>query len=225
MKNLEKKIGYKFKNKKLLQEALTHKSYSRKHNNENLEFLGDAVLDLSLSCLLMERFPKWEEGQLSQARSQLVNEKKLANFAFEMFSLNQYIFMGEEELNQGVHNQSRLLACALEALVGAIFLDTGYKKADKFVRGIFEDYLKDKNWDYFYNKDYKTRLQERMHRQFRSAPRYVLKKEQGPDHQKRFHVALYRDDELISEAVGRTKKEAEQNAAQKAFEEWRKADS
>jgi len=226
LKQFEKLLGYSFKKKDLLFRALTHKSYSNerdmayKDHNERYEYLGDAVLELSISHILFEDFPKQPEGELSKIRAAVVNERQLAEIA-RSINLGNYMNMGKGEEMTGGRNKPSLLSDAYEAVLGAIFLDKGFDKAKKVVSKHFKKILKSAGTKDFY-KDFKTRLQEVSQSEFKTVPKYKLVRESGPDHRKTFEVNLFIGKELFGVGNGNSKKNAEQNAAKAALEKIEK---
>ncbi len=226
LKQLEKLLGYRFRHKELLKNALTHKSYANERrlasidHNERLEFLGDAVLELVVSDLLMENFPDAPEGELSKIRASLVNEKTLAGVAKD-HELGRFLFLGKgEEMGQGRAKPS-LLADALEAVLGAIYRDRGFKKAYKVIRAIALELFDQVGTEGFY-RDFKTLLQERAQILFKTVPKYKLVQELGPDHDKTFEVSLMIRGEVYGTGLGKSKKGAEQSAARQALLELEK---
>ncbi|MBT3180951.1 MAG: ribonuclease III [Deltaproteobacteria bacterium] len=221
LKEFEKQIGYKFKRRAHLKRALMHKSYANEHrlpptdHNERYEYLGDAVLELSVSHLLMERFPDHPEGELSKLRAAIVNEGQLAEIA-ESINLGDYLYLGKGEDNTGGREKPSLLSDAFEAVLGAVYLDRGFNKVFKVVSFLYEPIM-ERAGGVGFVKDYKTRLQEVSQSRFRTVPRYRLAKTTGPDHCKTFEVNLYINDELWGVGRGGNKKSAEQNAAQEAL--------
>jgi len=222
LKLLEKKLGYRFKDKDLLRNAITHKSFANEKkydpsmHNERLEFLGDAVLELVVSDLLMENYPDAPEGELSKLRASIVNEKTLANVA-EDHDLGDFLYLGKgEEMGAGREKPS-LLSDAMEAVLGAIYLDRGFKKAYRVIRSIALELFGKVGKEGFY-KDYKTLLQERSQTLFKTVPKYKLVNELGPDHDKTFEVNLIIRGEIKGIGKGKSKKSAEQNAAKEALE-------
>lgn len=217
-------IGYAFRQPRLLDEALTHKSHvneikdkGRKHN-ERLEFLGDAVLALVVSEHLAASFPSSTEGQLSKLKARLVSEAALAKAARRL-NLGSLLRLGRgEELTQGREKNS-LLADALEAMIAAIYLDGGLDPARAFILRAFARTLEDPHalHDEAVSQDYKTQLQEWCQKRFETLPQYVTVRESGPDHQKMFEVQLRIQGDILGVGVGRTKKEAEQMAAKHAL--------
>ena len=217
---LELELGYDFKNRDLMRIALRHSSFvneqpdSALEDNERLEFLGDAVVNLVAGQILMERHPGLPEGRLSRMRASLVNESSLAEIARNL-KLGDHLQLGRgEELTQGREKDS-ILSDAYEALVAAIYLDGGFETAFRMVKtqmAPWIDALKGPGVDF----DFKTRLQERIQSRHKVTPVYTLIAESGPDHDKRFTIQMEIPD-LVTTGVGRSKKAAEQDAARKAF--------
>ncbi len=216
LKPLEERLGYRFKERQKLVEALTHKSYKKPYNNERLEFLGDAVLDLIVGEYLFNRFPKAKEGELSKMRASLVNEagfKKLA----DALDLGSYIYISAAEENNKGRQKPSLLSNAFEALMGAIYLESGLEEVRRITIGLIEAcYPKIDLGSLF--KDYKTTLQELTQARFGVTPDYVLKDATGPDHNKEFEVEVFVNERLLASAKGKSKKAAQQEAAHKALE-------
>lgn len=220
MKDLEKTIGYVFKNRALLLEALTHKSYKNSCNNERLEFLGDAVLDLLVGEFLFHKFPESAEGNLSKMRSSIVNEKGFMRLAQEI-DLGQYLLISpSEEHNQG-RTKPSILSNAFEALMGAVYLENGIE----CVRAII-DKLLNKVYPYMdFNSlfmDFKTALQELTQARLFQIPDYVLVGENGPDHHKEFEMTLLIQGKEYARAVGKSKKDAQQKCAKIAYKKLKK---
>ncbi len=218
LKELQKTISYDFKDEGSLTQALTHKSYANEKkglikDNERLEFLGDAVLDLSISHLIMEKFPDLPEGEMSKLRASVVNENSLAALAEEI-GLHQYLLLGHGEELSGGRKKPSILADALEAIIAAIYLDGGFDAAFKTVSRHFIDLLS--KTDLYV--DYKTRLQELTQDRLKCMPVYSLKGAFGPDHARVFEVELEIDGKLYGTGKGKTKKEAEQKAAKEALD-------
>ncbi len=221
-KNLEKKINYTFKDKKVFYEALTHKSFcileSRtKPHNERLEFLGDAVLGSVLAELLMEMFPQDDEGMLSKKRASLVNQSVLAVKARDL-ALYDYLILGPGEKEQESHLKPRVLASAFEALLGAMYLDAGFSYIQGWIKSQFIEDIRVIKPDLEYEKDYKTRLQEIAQKDKLGTPIYKLVSTEGPSHNPEFLVAISLgggEGEVEKfKATGKSKKAAEQMAAQ-----------
>ncbi len=220
--DFEKVIGYEFKNKKLLKEALTHSSYIREHqeekvcSNERLEFLGDAYLDAIAGEELFKRLPDADEGRLTKLRAAVVCEKTLAVVGGD-FKIGEYMDMGNGESRNGGRYRSSILADAIEALIGAIYLDGGYEKAHQFVLTISEAALQEAMAGRLL-KDYKSALQEKIQASGNHRIEYRVDREEGPDHDKYFYVSVYLDGKVQGHGEGKTKKEAEQSAAKEALE-------
>lgn len=213
---LERNLGYSFKNKDLLKEALTHKSIKKNFSNERLEFLGDAVMDLIIGEYLFMNFKAAEEGDLSKLRAALVNEKSFANYAKKL-EIGEYLFLSISEENNKGRQKNSLLSDAFEAIVGAIYLESGFDNCKKIVIKIIEELNPNISLEML-KKDYKTNLQEITQAIYGVTPTYKLLNQKGPDHQKIFEMALYLNDKLISSGVGKNKKEAEQVAAKIAID-------
>lgn len=218
MEKLMEAIGYKFKDENCLLTALTHSSYANEHrntyNNERLEFLGDAVLSIVVSQYLFSNFKSKKEGDLTKLRASLVCEETLAVFARQI-ELGSYIRFGKGEKNSGGGDRPSILADAFEALIAAIFLDGGMEEARRFVLSFITEEL---NNTHSANKaDYKTALQEIVQQSDEEKLEYVLVAESGPDHNKRFTTEVYINSNKVGRGSGRSKKEAEQNAAREAL--------
>ncbi len=222
IKTLEKMIGYSFRKLTLIRRALTHKSYANERklppnqDNERLEFLGDAVLELAVSQLLMDRYPQYSEGDLSKLRAAIVNERQLADLA-RHFGLGEQLYLGRGEEQTSGREKSSLLADAYEAILGGIYLDRGFEKAAQVIRRHYSALLDSTPPEEIY-QDYKTELQEKSQSLFHAIPRYRLAAEKGPDHDKIFEVEIFIRNELMGRGSGRNKKEAEQLAAREALE-------
>ena len=219
--NLERSISYQFKNPDLLAEALRHSSFVNEQihiglrDNERFEFLGDAVLNLVVGNLLMERYPDLCEGDLSRMRANLVNELTLASIA-RTAALGNFIKLGRGEIQTQGCDKNSILADAFEALIAAIYLDGGFDAAFAFIASHFATRLSS-IMQPSSNHDYKSRLQERAQLTHKVTPHYKIFNESGPDHDKVFTVRLTLH-ELIAEGRGKSKKSAEQDAARQALE-------
>ncbi len=217
---LEKILNVHFKNKNLLLEALTHRSYLNEHpelslgHNERLEFLGDAVLELLVSEHLYKNFKK-PEGEMTNLRAALVNAKSLANIAKNLY-IEDYLFLSKGEKKDSKRARESLLANTLEAIIGAIYLDQGIEVAREFIEKNILSHLPVilKKQDI---KDAKSRFQEVTQEKFKITPEYKVLREWGPDHQKQFQVGVYLNKKLIAEGQGFSIKEAEEEAAKKAL--------
>lgn len=211
---LEQKIGYTFKNRDLLKHAMMHSSYTnerhydRTRNNERLEFLGDAVLELSTSEFLYQNYPEKPEGELTKLRASLVCEATLA-FCSREIELGEYLLLGKGEELTGGRKRPSIVSDAMEALIGAIYLDSGFASAKEFiVRFILNDI---EHKQLFF--DSKTILQEMIQGQYADTLSYELLKEEGPDHNKSYEVRAMLGKIVLGKGIGRTKKAAEQEAA------------
>lgn len=219
MANLRDRLS--LRSEEWLRVALTHSSYSNEHpeekvgHNERLEFLGDSVLSLCVSHLLMERAPNATEGRLSQLRSALVDEPSLAEAARRL-GVGDALRLGRGEEQSGGRQKPSLLADAYEAVIAAIYLTEGFSRALAFVSEQLQDALELLLRE-GRRKDHKTQLQELLQRRFGEPPVYSVIDAQGPDHAKTFYVALAVQGEILSQGEGRSKKEAEQRAAEAAL--------
>ena len=215
---LQEVIGYQFREEGLMRQALTHSSFANeKHmkklsDNERLEFLGDAVLEVVSSEFLFQSYPKLPEGDLTKLRASLVCEPTLAICAREI-GLGKYLFLGKGEDQTGGRERKSILSDALEALIGAIYLDGGFEPAKAFVQRFILTDIEHKKLFH----DSKTILQEVVQGQYKEPLQYVLLAENGPDHDKSFRVAAQIGERRISEGSGHTKKAAEQEAAYQAL--------
>jgi len=211
---LEHTLGYEFKNKKLIIEALTHKSYKQPYDNERLEFLGDAVMDLVVGEYLYKLFPKADEGKLSKIRASLVNESGFYKLALYI-KLGDYILLSNAEENNGGREKSSLLSNAFEAVIGALYLEAGLLTVEKIAIKIIEKNHKDISLDSLF-RDFKTTLQELTQARFGLTPEYKVIASRGPDHKKEFEVAVVIDGKEYARAIGKSKKIAQQEAAKEA---------
>ncbi len=217
----EKKIGITFKNKDILRQAFTHRSYLNEHrdsefvHNERLEFLGDAVLELIVTEHLYHKYPDHTEGELTSFRSALVNAITLSDAASKI-GINDYLLLSKGESKDTGRARQIILANTIEALIGAIFLDQGYDTAKYFIsRNIFnliEKIVEEKTW-----LDAKSKFQEQAQDYESVTPLYKTLKEEGPDHDKQFTVGVYLGKSKIAEGSGKSKQEAEQSAAANAL--------
>lgn len=204
--------GYQFKRSELLEQALTHRSYSRSVNNERLEFLGDSILDLIISNHIYRRFEAASEGRLSRIRASLVKQETLAGVA-RGIDLGDHILLGGGELKSGGFRRASILSDALEALIAAIYLDSDYAQAEKAVLCLFHDLLQDIDVDRSL-KDAKTKLQEYLQGRQMPLPSYEVQQTSGKSHDQVFTVRCELTDlELKSEGRGSSRKKAEQQAA------------
>lgn len=218
LEHLQRTLPYCFRNSLLLDTALTHRSYVNENpaadrDNERLEFLGDAVIELCISDLLMHHFPHHREGPLSQLRAGIVNEQLLADMA-KSFRLGDYLLLGRGEEASGGRGKPSLLANAFEAVMAAVYLDGGFEAAAALVIRLFTPIVQKGQRTY---RDYKTILQQMSQHAFGETPHYTLIREYGPDHDKTFEVRLSITDRIQTAGTGKNKKEAEQRAAEQAL--------
>jgi ribonuclease-3 len=209
--------GYQFRQQALLLQALTHRSYSRSSNNERLEFLGDSVLNLVISNSIYRRFADADEGELSRIRASLVQESTLAEVAREI-NLGDFINLGGGELKSGGYRRASILSDALEAVIGAIYLDSDYRQTEKAVLRLFQSQL-DGVTGGDSLKDPKTRLQEHLQSRQQALPVYEVENTTGKSHSQLFTVSCSIDDpEMQTRGSGTSRKKAEQQAAQKMLQ-------
>ncbi len=219
--NLENKLNYRFKNLELLKESLTHPSFHNKDekdkliNNQRLEFLGDSVLELIVSEYIYKKLSSFSEGELTKIKSIIVSKPTLAKWA-NLISLGQFIVLGKGEDLTGGRNKLSILSDCFEALLGAIYLDGGFKKTKKIILSLIK-YEIDLITRHNYIEDYKTLLQEISQKKMKCLPEYILIKEKGPDHKKVFCIEVKLKEISYGTGFGESKKEAEQNAAHNAL--------
>lgn len=220
MNELEKKINYKFKDKKYLNVALTHSSFANEKkdhtkSNERLEFLGDSVLSIVVSDYIFKKLPNLPEGELTKLRASLVCEKSLCEFAKEL-GLGDYLKLSKGEAKSGGASRASILSDAFEAVIASIYLDGGLEEAKKFILKYVIPAIENPKPVVF--RDYKTDLQEIIQKNPEDVLEYVLVNESGPDHKKHFVVEVRLDNNVIGKGGGKSKKEAEQRAAREALE-------
>ena len=219
---LEKKLGLKFKDKDILRQAFTHRSYLNENpdlkleHNERLEFLGDAVIELIVTEHLYKDHPEKKEGDLTNWRAALVNAKMMTSVAEEL-GFNDYLLLSRGESKELGKARAYILANTFEALLGALYLDSGYEPCDEFIKKYLLKKLSNIIREGSY-KDAKSKFQEEAQDKISITPSYNVIKEEGPDHEKNFTVGVYLDKELIAEGEGLSKQEAEESAAKKALE-------
>lgn len=217
---LEGYLAHSFRNPDLLRQALTHRSYAyeRKEpgsDNERLEFLGDAVLDLAVTHLLLEKYPGASEGELSSLRSQMVSEPFLANLALRI-GMGAFLRLGKGEEASGGREKASLLADAYEALIGALYTELGFEGTFHLLRRLWEG-----EWERVSSaelQDFKSIFQEKIQAKLRIHPRYEVLSEQGPPHQRTFDIGVFVGPKLVAQGTGRSKREAEQRAARVALQ-------
>jgi ribonuclease-3 len=224
---LETKIGYKFKKKSLIKEALTHKSFAKEKSenseffNERLEFLGDAVLELVICGYLFSAYPRYTEAEFSKIKSYAVQESTLADIALRL-GIGSYLYLGKGEEASGGRKKPSLLANAFEAILAAIYLDSGFKKAKDFTLRNLEGKIKAliRRSLLF---DFKTRFQEVVQKKFGLLPKYRVHKEEGPEHMKIFEVKVFVKNDFYGDGRGKSKKEAAQKAAKAGLRKLKEA--
>jgi ribonuclease III len=217
--SLDAALGIRFRDEELRETALTHRSYAFEHGvdetNERLEFLGDSVLGLVVTDMAFASFPDMPEGELAKLRAAIVNAQALADVARSL-GLGALVRLGKGEEQSGGRDKASILADALEAVFGAVYLDLGLRETRELIERLFrplmDAYVRGEG-----DRDYKTILQELASREMRTMPEYRLE-ERGPDHQKEFTATVYLGGEALGAGVGKSKKEAEQRAAREAFD-------
>ena len=212
---LQKNIGYTFNDESIRARAFIHSSADMGESYERLEFLGDAVLELTISELIFLRRPDFSEGELTKSRAALVNERALVKVADDL-ELGEFIVLGRGEQNSGGAQKPSILADIVEALIGAVYIDGGFDSAKALVIRMLEDSV-EKVLSGGGVIDYKTRLQEHFHKKGVNNLNYEVYKEQGPPHNKEFYVKLIVGTDVLSQGKGRSKNSAEQRAAKEAF--------
>lgn len=217
MHKLEKLISYQFKDPSLLTLALTHRSFKKDSNNERLEFLGDAVLDLLIGEYLYLQFPEKNEGDLSKMRAALVNEQSFMRFA-KAIQLEEFIIISQNEESNKGREKSSILSSAFEALIGAIYLESGLEFAQRLTYDILQRIYPKLDSSVLF-LDYKTALQEETQALFNEIPQYHLIQEIGPDHRKQFEMAIIINGVEMARCFGSSKKIAQQNCAKVAYKE------
>lgn len=219
LSSLENNIGYVFENKSILKQALTHSSYANENRNsgpfnERLEFLGDAVLSLISADFLYRRFPSMPEGDLTKLRSGLVCTASLSEYARQI-SLGDFLLLGKGEDANGGRERNSNLENAFEAVIAAVYLDGGIECARKFVLRFLDVSVETRHINF---KDYKTKLQEIVQESHEETLNYVVTSVSGPDHDKRYEIEVHLNSNVIGKGTGRSKKQAEQEAAKQALE-------
>lgn len=217
---LQSTLCYQFDDLTLLEEALRHSSYVNEHSdtdlrdNERLEFLGDAVLNLAIGDLLMRSYPQLREGDLSRIRANLVNETQLADVARSL-ELGRHLMLGKGEIQSNGHNKNSILANTMEAVIAAIYLDKGFEEVFKIISQHFNELVQAAP-KLTTGQDYKSRLQETVQSSIKAIPTYRVIQESGPDHDKTFRVSMTAG-HIQAEGIGKSKKMAEQDAARKGL--------
>jgi ribonuclease-3 len=221
LNSFEKKIGITFQSKDLLKQAFLHRSYLNENrnltlpHNERLEFLGDAVLELVVTDYLYKKFPQNPEGDLTAYRSALVNSVTLSKVAMDL-GVNDHLLLSKGESKDVGRARQYILANTLEAIIGALYLDRGYEAAehfiDRFILTLTEGMIEKGSWI-----DAKSRFQEKSQEKLSITPSYSTLKQEGPDHDKHFTVGVFLEEELVAEGAGKSKQDAEQDAARKGL--------
>lgn len=217
----ELNLSYRFRKEQLLRNALTHSSYSNENrmeyrvNNERLEFLGDAIFDAVISDALYHQDRIREEGELTKIRAAIVCESSLVEQALRL-GIGEHLILGKGEEGTGGRKRSSILADAMEALMGAVYLDGGFEQARNFILELFQDTIQ-KAAEGLLHSDYKTEVQELLQSRGETEIQYLIEKEEGPDHDKLFYTILQAGGMEIGRGAGRSKKESEQRAAQDAL--------
>ncbi len=220
LRELEEKLGYRFKNRELLLQALTHPSYRGDGHDvqdyERLEFLGDAVLELIVTAYLFRTFPDRDEGELTRYRALLVNREILSRDAAKL-GLGEFLLLGHGESKSGGRSRKSILSNSLEALMGAIFVDGGYEEAEKVAEKIILNDVEEKLNEFRDEKNYKSLLQEYVQKKFHTIPVYVVTREDGPPHDRTFEVDVKIKDSIMGTGKGKSIREAQISAAQEAL--------
>lgn len=219
IEELEKSIGYTFKDKELLKNALTHTSYAhenKKQSNEKLEFLGDSILEFISSKYIYETYPKLQEGEMTKVRATVVCEKSLYKIA-KMHNFSDFLYLGRSEQKTGGNKRPAILADSVEAVIAAMYLDGGINEANKFIVDNLKDEIEEAT-KHVGDKDYKTVLQEKLQEKGEVKIEYEILKEVGPDHDKTFEAEVKCDGKVLAIGTGKSKKEAHMEAARKALE-------
>ena len=219
MEKLEENIGYTFKNKELLKKALTHTSYAYEHNlesNEKLEFLGDSILEFISSSYLYNNYLNLKEGEMTKVRATVVCEKSLYKVA-QMHNFSDFLYLGKSEIKSGGNKRPAILADSVEAVIAAIFIDGGLEPAKKFIIENLKNEIEVAT-KHVGEKDYKTVLQEELQKNGDVKIEYTIIKESGPDHNKSFEAEVALNGKILATGKGKSKKEAEMQAAKKALE-------
>lgn len=219
IERLEKNIGYSFKDKNLLKNALTHTSYANEHNiesNEKLEFLGDSILEFISSDYMYNKYKNLKEGEMTKVRASVVCEKSLHKVAL-LHNFSDFLFLGKSEMVTGGNKRPAILADSVEAVIAAIYIDGGLEPAKKFIIDNLKNSIEiaTKNVG---KKDYKTVLQEELQKNGEVKIEYKIINESGPDHDKTFEAEVCLNGKVLATGKGKSKKEAEMHAAKKALE-------
>jgi len=223
LEEFEKEIEYKFKNIELLKTAFTHTSYAHENkvqSNEKLEFLGDAILEFVVSNYLYKNYNKLKEGEMTKVRATVVCEKSLYKIASK-YHFDKLLYLGKSEKLSGGSQKPAILADSVEAVIAAIFTDSGLEQAEKFIISNLQDEIDEASKNVG-QKDYKTVLQEELQKHGSVKIEYSIIKEEGPDHDKTFVAEVKCNEKYLATGIGNTKKQAEMEAARQALEEKKK---
>ena len=216
---LEKEIGYKFKNISLLKKALTHTSYAYEHgveSNEKLEFLGDSILEFLSSKYIYNNYPKLKEGEMTKVRATVVCEKSLYQVA-KLHNFSDFLYLGKSEIKTGERQRTAILADSVEAVIAAMYKDGGIEPVEKFIVENLKEPIEEAT-KHVGDKDYKTVLQEKLQVNGDVNIKYTITNEKGPDHDKTFETQVECDGKFLAKGEGKSKKEAQMQAAKKALE-------
>ena len=219
METIEKSIGYTFKNKEILEKALTHTSYAYENkidSNEKLEFLGDSILEFISSKYLYKNYPMLKEGEMTKVRATVVCEKSLYKVA-KLHNFSDFLHLGKSERKTGGKNRPAILADSVEAVIAAIYLDGGIEFAEKFIIENLKEEI-DVATKHVGDRDYKTVLQEKLQENGEVKIEYEITNEKGPDHNKSFEAQVSCNGNVLANGSGKSKKEAQMEAARKALE-------
>lgn len=222
MEKIEQKLGYEFQNKELLKKALTHTSYAYEKNiesNEKLEYLGDSILEFITSKYLYFNYPKLTEGEMTKVRASVVCEKSLYKIA-KLHNFSDFLYLGKSEQLSGGKNRPAILADSVEAVIAAIYIDGGIEPAEKFIIENLKQEIEQAS-KHVGIKDHKTVLQEKLQIHGDVKIEYEIIQETGPDHDKSFEAQVKCNGKILAEGKGKSKKEAEMQAAKKALEEFK----
>jgi len=220
--HIHHRLGYTFQNNRLLELALTHKSYANElcldneYGNERLEFMGDAVLGTVISHIIMEKHPDYSEGELSKMRASVVNKRTLADI-LKQLNISRYIFLGKGEEECSGRQKASILANVYEAVIAAVYFDGGYESAFKMIQEHFKNVLAAAEKEGALRHDYKSQLQEYCQKYLNTLPKYIIENEAGPDHIKIFESSVYINNIRYERGSGTNKKSAEQEAARKTL--------
>ncbi len=219
IEDLEKSIGYTFKDKSILKNALTHTSYAHEHgieSNEKLEFLGDSILEFISSQYIYKNYPSLREGEMTKVRATVVCEKSLYKVA-KLHNFSDFLYLGKSEIKTGGNLRMAVLEDSVEAVIAAIYMDGGLKEAEKFIIENLKDAIKEAT-KHVGDKDYKTVLQEKLQVHGNVDIEYIIINEKGPDHDKVFESEVKCNGRFLAKGKGKSKKEAQMQAAKKALE-------